>query len=262
VSRSPDLASLAPTSVASSFKGLALFTPGGDCVYCIDQRKGDHWHLDLCAALQSALGLAEPPYFLLPCFTATVDRWLDPQSQAWVTLAEAYPRALQFQPLLNALFNTPGLTWEPNYSHREECSVWVIEAYQTTFPQLWESHDLVMQVESSGGSLPSLGTAIAAEPTGLDRDARPKPYVLKLFVSGANTLATEQMLRVLHNTLELALPSPYTLQLIDVLTHPDQAEAENISATPTLVQISPTPSRRLVGQVLSQNQIKAFLGQG
>ncbi|MDJ0558735.1 MAG: circadian clock protein KaiB, partial [Microcystis sp. M53599_WE4] len=30
------------------FKGIALFTPGGDLIYCIDPDKQTHWHLNLC----------------------------------------------------------------------------------------------------------------------------------------------------------------------------------------------------------------------
>jgi circadian clock protein KaiB len=283
VSKLPD-----PSTTAASFKGLALFTPGGDCVYCIDQRKRSHWHLDLCAALQSALGLAEPPYFLLPCFTATVDRWVDPNSQALVTVAEAYPRALRFQTFLNVLFDTDDLIWQPNYSHHEDCSVWVIESYRTTFPQLWECHDLIMRVEATwvsplGASLPA---RFAEDSTNLqstdrresdfqstdvlaldvqasnfqERDLAEEPtHLFKLFVSGADTMATEKMLRVLRNTLESTLSHPYTLHLIDVITHPDEAEANNITATPTLVQVSPPPARRIVGQWPSPQQLRQLL---
>lgn len=278
-----------PSTTAASFKGLALFTPGGDCVYCIDQRKRSHWHLDLCAALQSALGLAEPPYFLLPCFTATVDRWVDPNSQALVTVAEAYPRALRFQTFLNVLFDTDDLIWQPNYSHHEDCSVWVIESYRTTFPQLWECHDLIMRVEATwvsplGASLPA---RFAEDSTNLqstdrresdfqstdvlaldvqasnfqERDLAEEPtHLFKLFVSGADTMATEKMLRVLRNTLESTLSRPYTLHLIDVITHPDEAESNNITATPTLIQVSPPPVRRIVGYWPSPQQLRDLLG--
>lgn len=279
-----------PSTTAASFKGLALFTPGGDCVYCIDQRKRSHWHLDLCAALQSALGLAEPPYFLLPCFTATVDRWVDPNSQALVTVAEAYPRALRFQTFLNVLFDIDDLIWQPNYSHHEDCSVWVIESYRTTFPQLWECHDLIMRVEATwvsplGASLPArfAGYPDAPSPNALqgsnpqafnsprddlqttyrlqatDPDGEPT-HLFKLFVSGADTIATEKMLRVLRNTLETTLTHPYTLHLIDVITHPDEAEANNITATPTLIQVSPPPVRRIVGHWPSPQQLRDLLG--
>lgn len=275
-----------PAPTDASFKGLALFTPGGDCVYCIDQRKRNHWHLDLCAALQTSLGLAEPPYFLLPCFTATMDRWVDPRSQSVVTVAEAYPRALRHQTLLNVLFNTQNLEWQPNYSHPEDCSVWVIESYRTTFPQLWERHNLIMRVEATWVSpLGGLGSSAlashglrddtagrtseqgersfhAAAPDrlaeGMDSDE--PTHLFKLFVRGADTAATEQMLRVLRNTLETALPNPYTLHLIDVLTHPAEAEANNITATPTLIQVSPPPVRRIVGRWPSPQQLKDLLG--
>lgn len=240
--------------MASSFKGLALFTPGGDCVYCLDSGKRDHWHLDLCAALQSQLGLAEPPYFLLPGFTATVDRWVDADSQQVKTVAEAYPRALRFQGLLNSLFGTEGLEWQPNYTHHEECSVWVIESYRTAFPQLWDCHELILRVDAAWtqGAAPKAGAASPPAPL--------SNYHFKLFVSGAETNATEAMLRVLCNTLEQSLPRAYSLELIDVLTDPEQAEADHITATPTLVQVSPLPTRRIVGCLPSAQQIRDLLG--
>ena len=70
------------------------------------------------------------------------------------------------------------------------------------------------------------------------------------------------MLRVLHRALESTLPSAYTLQVIDVTTHPNEAEAANISATPTLIQVSPGPVRRVVGNVVSQEQMMQLLGVG
>ncbi|MEO1068941.1 MAG: circadian clock KaiB family protein [Cyanobacteria bacterium J06638_6] len=240
--------------VASSFKGIALFTPGGDCVYCIDRQKRAHWHLDLCATLQSHLGLAEPPYFLLPCYTATVDRWINASNQTPKIVAEAYPRALRFQPLLNALFDLGDLPWQPNYGSAEECSVALIESYRSAFPQLWECHDLVIRVEQANpkasAPLPSAEIGPALEP---------QPYHFKLFVNGIDTAATEQMLRLLHSTLEASLLGTYTLQVIDVITHPDVAEAAHVSATPTLIQVSPEPVRRLVGSVLNQEQMTRLL---
>lgn len=241
--------------VAASFKGIALFTPGGDCVYCIDEQKRLHWHLDLCAALQTHLGLAEPPYFLLPCFTATVDRWVDPTTQAPVTAAEAYPRALRFQALLNALFDLDNLQWRPNYSSAEECSVALIESYRPTFPQLWECHDLIIRVEQVGEVSAATSPTVALNAL----VSPPQSHSFKLFVSGVDTAATEKMLRFLHTTLELTLDGAYTLQVIDVMTHPDEAETANVSATPTLIQVSPEPVRRVVGNVLSQEQMAQLL---
>jgi circadian clock protein KaiB len=237
-------------AVAPSFKGIALFTPGGDCAYCIDEQKRAHWHLDLCAALQTQLGLPEPPYFLLPCFTATVDRWVDPISHQVVIAAEAYPRVLRYQPLLNALFGLGSLQWQPNYSSAEACSVALIDSYRTAFPQLWVCHDLVMGLDKARPG------AIAAP---LADIPAPQPHRFQLFVNGAETAAAEQMLRLLHKTLEARLTGNYRLQVIDVVTHPNEAEAANISATPTLIQLYPEPVRRVVGKVDSQEQLLRLL---
>jgi circadian clock protein KaiB len=242
---------------ASSFKGIALFTPGGDCVYCLDEQKRAHWHLDLCATLQTHLGLIEPPYFLLPCFTATVDRWVSSTGAKPTTVAEAYPRVLRFQSLLNVLFGLGDWQWQPNYGSVEECSVAMIESYRPQFPQLWESHDLIIQLERvEDNLLPATGNLpLPAMPFG----ALTQPYQFKLFVSGVDTAATEKMLRLLHSTLEQSLPNAYTLQVIDVATHPDEAEAANISATPTLIQVSPEPVRRVVGHALNQEHMVQLL---
>lgn len=77
---------------------------------------------------------------------------------------------------------------------------------------------------------------------------RAQSYVLRLFVSGSNE-ATEYILKSLHQLLEGALHYPYTLRVIDIFKHPDQAEANQISATPTLLRVWPQPVRRLVGDL-------------
>jgi circadian clock protein KaiB len=244
--------------VTSSFKGIALFTPGGDCVYCLDSQKRSRWHMDLCAALQSQLDLVEPPYFLLPGFTATVDRWYDEARQQSVTIAEAYPRALKFQALLNILFGLGHQQWTPNYTLHEACSASLIESFRNQFPQLWESHNLILQVEeplrghsSNQRAEPSLSYSSPSLVS--------NPYIFKLFVSGAETVATEHMLKLLHATLERGLQTPYTLQVIDVLKHPEQAEADHISATPSLIQVSPQPVRRIVGNLTNPDLLSQVL---
>jgi len=85
------------------------------------------------------------------------------------------------------------------------------------------------------------------------------PYLFKLFVRGEDTLATETMLKLLRQSLESCLDRAYTLQVIDVAKHPDQAESNHISATPTLVQAFPEPTRRIVGNLTSQQQLVQLL---
>ena len=73
-------------------------------------------------------------------------------------------------------------------------------------------------------------------------------YVFRLFVSG-HSAATERILQNLHQILEQFLHQPYTLKVIDVHKHPEQAEVSHISATPTLVKVWPNPVRRIVGEL-------------
>ena len=90
------------------FKGIALFTPGGDLIYCLDTEKKSRWHTHLCGALQGMLGLSESPHFLIPSYTATVDKWLEPRTQKLRVSAEAYPAVLKYQTLLNGYILSRG----------------------------------------------------------------------------------------------------------------------------------------------------------
>lgn len=285
------------------FKGIAMFTPGGDLIYGIDPSKLLHWHLHLCAALQEILGLSEPPHFLVPGYTATIDRWIDPRTQQLRTSAEIYRPVLHHQALLNAVFGTSNLVWQVAPWQEGSCEPMLLETYRHQFPQLWEDHDLIVRFERperfsyfhsfKEGSATAVTKEYAnregfakKEAISLDATAFPdnaevpssannnatgtpqesqsssgsegiddhsqqpnaQGYVLRLFVSG-NSEATEYTLKSLHQLLEHSLNHPYTLKVIDVSKHPDQAEANQISATPTLLRVWPQPVRRIVGDL-------------
>lgn len=236
------------------FKGIALFTPGGDLIYCIDPDKQNRWHVHLCAALQEILSLSEPPHFLVPCYTATIDRWLDPRTQEVRIFAEAYPPVLRHQALLNAVFQTGDLVWQSAPWQEELCDPMILGTYRQQFPQLWEEHDLLVLFEQSGVHLrwqPEQYSHLPEQP-------ETSGYVLRLFVSGYNA-ATEKVLQNLHQLLEQSLHQPYTLKVIDVLKHPEQAEADQVSATPTIVKVWPRPMRKIVGQIDDFEQILRLL---
>lgn len=234
-----------PLNASASFKGIALFTPGGDLVYCIDYSKQSRWHLQLCSVFQEILGLSEPPHFLVPCYTATLDRWLDPKTQACKTVAEAAPFVLRHQALLNALFNE-NLIWNPA-PLEESCDLAVISTYQQQFPQLWEDHDLIVRYEKDESILPEPGRITAAWSPMIQKAQSPG-YVLRLFVAGSSS-GTERILRKLHDVLDQSLQQPYTLKVIDVQKHPNLAEADQVAAIPTLMRVSPLPIKRIVGEL-------------
>ncbi len=250
------------------FKGIALFTPGGDLIYCIDPRKQTQWHLQLCVALQEILGLSEPPHFLIPCYTATVDCWLDRSDRQLRIVAEAYPPVLRHQTLLNAIFGTGDLVWQPR--SEEMCEPMAIATYHEQFPELWENHDLVVQYPIEVGRSDYRSSIVPpsrfrqsqpmspTKPTALIPPPPTQGYVLRLFVSGNNP-STERTLETVHQLLEQCLDRPYTLKVIDVLKHPEQAETDQISATPTLIKIWPKPVRRIVGELNDAEKIVCLL---
>ena len=379
----------------------------------------------LCAALQEMLGLVEPPHFLVPGYTATIDRWLDPKTRQIRTSAEIYRPVQHHQALLSAVFGTGNLVWNVAPWQEGSCDPIVLETYRDQFPQLWEDHDLIVRFERSeqpshsyslnegyytlqeplreigiptqpeelsidytnpiGTSTPTtlenaslregllyptshrsypyeeqgtrrvkpnhperdqlpqretaiptagsldanafcilprlcptsfsgatdtdvpgvvnaslslkrspLEKATSEEPTGLtqkgyaeqptanantqgfanenashsqddsqhmdaqSQSSRAQGYVLRLFVSG-NSPATEQTLKSLHELLENTIRHPYTLKVIDIFNHPDQAEENQISATPTLLRVRPLPVRRIVGDLNDLEKVLRIL---
>ena len=237
------------------FKGIALFTPGGDLIYCIDESKKGRWHLHLCSALQEILDLPEPPHFLVPLYTATIDHWLDPRTGKIRTFAEAYPAVMRHQALLNAVFCSGNLVWQKTPWREGLCDSLVLATYRSNFEQLWKNNDLIVRLELSEK------VSIDSQPliTGQQIPLQTQPYILRLFVAG-HTPNTENILQSLHELLEKYLRSPYTLKVIDVLAHPEQAEIHQVNATPTLVKVLPKPMRRIVGDMNSSEKILQMLG--
>lgn len=249
-----------------------MLTPGGDLVYCLDPYKRQRWHVHLCEALQQQLDLPEVPHFLVPGYTATVDRWLDPSTGVLRTSAELYPPVRRYRTLLAALFETPERFWHVLPWKEATCEPLLLAGYRDRFPQLWENHHLVLPVEvpgaiareQAGAADASLPATVRPNPT---EASQPEPessqtnqgYVLQLFVSGHDRV-TEKTLQVLHELLEGNLAQPYTLKVIDVLKHPEQAEANHISATPTLLRLWPQPVRRIVGDLMEPQRLLRSIG--
>ena len=224
-------------------------------MYCIDPSKQGRWHLDLCAGLQEILGLPEPPHFLVPCYTATIDKWLDPRNQQIRISSEVYPPIVRHQALLNAVFGTGNLIWQIARWQEGICDPIVLATYREQFPQLWEEHDLVVRFDRQGFYENFKPKQYESHPLPLEET---QGYVLRLFVSNYSA-ATERILQSLYELLERSLHHPYTLKVIDVFKHPEQAEADQVSATPTLVKVWPRPVRRIVGEIEDVNKILRLL---
>jgi circadian clock protein KaiB len=123
---------------------------------------------------------------------------------------------------------------------------------QTYCPQFckWKDHDLSVYYEENQRSH-ILQTKVCSDSGVILNHSLPvtaSGYIFRLFVSGHN-LDTERTLQILHRLLEQSLGHPYTLKVIDIFKHPEQAEANFIAATPTLIRISPQPIKRIVGEL-------------
>ncbi|MGD1921827.1 MAG: circadian clock KaiB family protein [Pleurocapsa sp.] len=237
------------------FKGIALFTPGGDLIYGVNPNRQSQWHSDLCVGMQKTWSLNDSPHFLVPGYTATVERWFNPQTQQIETLAEVYPAVERYIPLLQALFDVDLNTkWHIAPWREEHCNRAIIETYKPNFPQLWEQRDLIIRLDSSSGipkkeitetnDAKDIRVALASVPAVSDNNG----YVLRLFIR-SDSPSAEENLNHIHQLLEQGLDSPYTLKVIDVNKNPQQAANSQISVTPTVVRVSPKPTRRIVGQL-------------
>jgi circadian clock protein KaiB len=70
---------------------------------------------------------------------------------------------------------------------------------------------------------------------------------LKLYVAG-QTPRTQRIIDQIAQLCERYFAgTTYDLTVVDVIQHPEQAEAERIMATPTLVREHPPPRRLIIG---------------
>jgi len=234
------------------YKGIALFTPGGDLIYAIDPDKQAQWHSHLCFELQKKWGLADLPHFLVPGYTATVEKWLDPHTNKIKTIAEVYPTVQRYIPLLQTIFNLePSVQWHLAPWQEEYCNRAVIDTYKNHFSKLWSQQNLIIRLDPSSSSQISVDDS-NLNSTNLRSDVAQAAseqigYIFRLFISGSNNTA-EQTLGHIHQLLEEGLTSPYTLKVIDICQNPEQALIHQIFVTPTLIRVAPNPIKRIVGQ--------------
>ncbi|MEL6195859.1 MAG: circadian clock protein KaiB [Myxococcota bacterium] len=73
-------------------------------------------------------------------------------------------------------------------------------------------------------------------------------YALRLYVTGM-TGRSQRAIENIQMICKQELDDRFTLEVIDVLEHPQLAEDEKILATPTLVKELPPPLRKLIGDL-------------
>jgi len=79
-------------------------------------------------------------------------------------------------------------------------------------------------------------------------------YLLRLYVTGT-TPRSARAIENIKRICEEHLRGHYDLQVIDVYQRPKLAADEQIVATPTLIKVLPTPLRRLIGDLSSEERV-------
>lgn len=86
-----------------------------------------------------------------------------------------------------------------------------------------------------------------------------RTYQFTLFIAGQSPRSTRAV-ENLRGLAERALDGDFELTIIDVIEDPDEAEAQQIMATPTLIKRRPEPARRVTGDLSDLESVALALG--
>ncbi|MES2881816.1 MAG: circadian clock KaiB family protein [Bacteroidota bacterium] len=79
-------------------------------------------------------------------------------------------------------------------------------------------------------------------------------WELKLYIAG-NTPKSVAALANLKKYCEQHLVDKYTLEVVDLMVHPQLAAGDQILAIPTLVRKVPAPIRRIIGDLSNEEKV-------
>lgn len=82
---------------------------------------------------------------------------------------------------------------------------------------------------------------------------RRSAYKFLLYIAGDAPNSAQAQANLMALCL-LYLPDRYEIKIVDVFKEPKRALADKVLMTPTLIKVSPSPARRIIG-TLSQQQI-------
>ncbi len=81
-----------------------------------------------------------------------------------------------------------------------------------------------------------------------------KNLLMKLYVAG-DTPRSRKAIDGMTKIFDERLKGQGTLEIIDVLKDPQSAEEASVMATPTLILLTPPPTRRLIGDLSDGKRI-------
>jgi circadian clock protein KaiB len=81
-----------------------------------------------------------------------------------------------------------------------------------------------------------------------------KEWILRLYVAGQTARAAAALAN-LEGICEKHLAGRYRIEVIDLVTHPQLARADQIVALPTLVRRLPPPVKKIIGDLSSEENV-------
>jgi circadian clock protein KaiB len=73
-------------------------------------------------------------------------------------------------------------------------------------------------------------------------------FRLRLYVTGSTRHSTQAITNI-RKICEEYMDGRYDLEIVDIAQHPELAAAEQLIAAPTLIELSPLPVRRFIGDM-------------
>jgi len=102
---------------------------------------------------------------------------------------------------------------------------------------------------------PAANAARGAHPWGSRGAPSTRPYWnLRLYVAGSSPRSLAAVTN-LTKVWEEHLPGQYSIEVVDLLEHPNLARADQILATPARVGALPSPIRRVIGDLSSRDRV-------
>lgn len=86
------------------------------------------------------------------------------------------------------------------------------------------------------------------------KPVKPKEWEMRLYVAG-QTAKSLTAFENLKKICEEHLAGKYSIEVIDLLEHPQLAKGDQIIALPTLVRKLPLPVRKIIGDLSNTEQV-------
>lgn len=92
-------------------------------------------------------------------------------------------------------------------------------------------------------------------------EANGAPVRLRLYVSAVSPISARAVMN-LRRFLDANLQGRHSLEILELAANAVKARDDQIIASPTLLVLSETPPRRLIGDLSNEAKLRAALAQG